>query len=158
MACGGHMTSNTIKSVRDWLEARLAPPDHKDASGIKLRRVRLAIICAAVFAVALGVRILHWQDSYVEIERGEGLISSLVNPYRAEVARMFDDKEADPRDARMILHPPGYSILIATIYGEQPGGESYRALRLIQIICDSAAAVMIFLIAAELFPLLLAAL
>src|SRR3954465_9323285 len=115
---------NKIENARVWLEARPAPPYHRDSSEIQPRRIRLAMICAAVFAVALGVRLLHWQDSYVEIERGEGLISSLVNPYRAEVARMVDGggmlfpgKDADPRDARMILHPPGYSVLIAAVYG-----------------------------------------
>ena len=70
---------------------------------------------------------------------------------------LFPGKDVDPRDARMILHPPGYSILLAAIYGGQTPGETYRSLRLIQIICDSGAAVAILLIAAELFRLSVAA-
>src|SRR5215216_5397114 len=165
-----HSTRSIITRLRFWLETHLLASDLRrgaehGAPQIKPRKIRFTLICLIVFSLALAVRVLHLQDSHVAIEREEGLLSSLINPYRAEVARMIDDggwlfpgKEVDPRDARMIVHPPGYSILIAAIYGGQASGGSYQSLRFLQIICDSAAAVMISLIAAELFPVALAAL
>jgi len=60
----------------------------------------------------------------------------------------------DPSDATMILHPPGYAILIAGIY--RYFGTSEANIQLLQIVCDSAAAVLIFLIAGELLPLAMA--
>src|SRR5215213_5285224 len=119
---------DVIKGARFWLEAHLLAGDlragtEKDAPQMRPRLIRFTTICLIVFSLALAVRILHLQDSHVAIAREEGLLSALINPYRAEIARMIDDggwlfpgKEVDPRDARMILHPPGYSILIAAIY------------------------------------------
>ena len=53
-------------------------------------------------------------------------------------------------DAMILTHPPGYPILIAVIY--RISGHSDRALRLFQIACEAAAAVLVFLIAARLVP------
>ena len=53
-------------------------------------------------------------------------------------------------DAMILAHPPGYPIVITTIY--KISGNSDRALRLFQIACDAAAAVLVFLIAARLIP------
>lgn len=51
----------------------------------------------------------------------------------------------------MILsHPPGYPIVIATIY--KISGNSDRALRLFQIASEAVTAVLVFLIAAHLVP------
>jgi hypothetical protein len=93
----------------------------------------------------------------VDFERGESLATKLVKPYHNEAERMAEDGGAlfprsavDRGDARMIVHPPGYSMLIRVFYGPYSADESYRGLRLAQIICDSACTVLIFLIAAEL--------
>jgi hypothetical protein len=53
-------------------------------------------------------------------------------------------------DATILTHPPGYPIVIAIIY--KISGNSDRALRLFQIACEAAAAVLAFFIAARLIP------
>lgn len=63
---------------------------------------------------------------------------------------LFPDGPVDTSDARMIAHPPGYSILMAAVYSVF--GERDSALRLAQILCDAAAAVALFFIAVELLP------
>ncbi len=60
-------------------------------------------------------------------------------------AYLLDDPPAD-----LLGHPPGYPILLALIY--RLAGETDLATQLFQMICDSLAAVMIFLIAIELLP------
>ncbi|HEY3138650.1 MAG TPA: glycosyltransferase family 39 protein, partial [Blastocatellia bacterium] len=57
-------------------------------------------------------------------------------------------------DARMLVHPPGFGILLAALYAAF--GESDKPMKLVQVICDAAAAAMIVLIASQLFPLLVA--
>lgn len=53
-------------------------------------------------------------------------------------------------DELILMHPPGYPIVIAIIY--KFSGNSDAALRLFQIACDAAAVVLVFLIAARLIP------
>jgi hypothetical protein len=119
--------------------------------------VHLALGCTAVFVLALGVRLLHWQDSSIEVWRGQSMIMTMGTTYEPEASNMLKDGYIlfprvfkDPSDATLILHPPGYAILIAGIY--RWFGTSEANIQLLQIICDSAAAVMVFLIAGELLP------
>lgn len=148
-----------------WLRARLVTPA---SEGVipqpESQRIQLVIICSVIFFVALGVRLLQWQDQMGEIQREDAPLTSLVRPYVQEVNRMRDDgsilfpsRPVESQDARMILHPPGYSILMSLIRKDWESGRSFALLRLLQVVCDSAAAVMIFLIAAQLFPSGLAA-
>ena len=58
---------------------------------------------------------------------------------------LLDDPPAD-----LLGHPPGYSILLALIY--RLASEKDLPVQLFQMICDSLAAVMIFLIAIQLLP------
>ena len=101
---------------------------------------------------------LHWQDIRADIQREGAMLTNVVNPYLLEVNRMRDDgsilfpvRPLDRQDARMILHPPGYSILMSAIREDWQSGNSFALLRWLQVVCDSAAAVMIFLIAAQFF-------
>jgi hypothetical protein len=50
----------------------------------------------------------------------------------------------------MIVHPPGYSIVMAISF--KLFGENDAPLRVLQLTADSVSAVLVFLIAAELFP------
>ncbi len=66
-------------------------------------------------------------------------------------------REIDQGGAELLVHPPGYSALIAlliTIFGDSDN--SLQAAQLLQMTCDAAAAVMVFVVALELFPLGLA--
>lgn len=126
-----------------------------------LRRRHALCICAFLFLVAVGVRLLHWQDSYVEIARGEPWMSDLVRQYIGEAQRMregggilFPREKFDPGDARFVVHPPGYSMLMAAVFSFV--GDSNSAMRWVQIVCDGFSVVMVFLIACELLNAVIA--
>ncbi|HJQ71433.1 MAG TPA: glycosyltransferase family 39 protein [Blastocatellia bacterium] len=147
--------SATLNSSREWIGARLAPDE--ESIPARSRRRRILIACAIIFVIAAGVRLLQWQDLRISLEQGKPFATLLIRPYQREVSRMAEDgglvfpsKAVDPTDARMIVHPPGYSILLKLIYGDNPSEESYARLRLAQIFCDAATTVLAFLIAAEL--------
>lgn len=117
------------------------------------------LVCLLVFLAALSIRALHWQDSRVEIAEGRTLLTGLVRSYRAEARRivyeggvLFPSQPIDSGDARMIVHPPGYPILLVAMYGEKVSSSSFDEIRLLQIVCDAICAVLVFLIAAELLP------
>jgi hypothetical protein len=148
--------SNRLKAgvtgASEWLTAQLAP-----RGGVRLTRVRLALICAAIFLAALGVRLLYWQDNAVEMSLKDMLSRNMALQYRREARRMLDEgtilfprEHVDPGDARMIIHPPGYSIVMAVSF--KLFGETESPLRVLQIMCDAAAAVVLFFIALELLP------
>jgi hypothetical protein len=139
--------------LTEWLDARLA--QHKIS---ELSRVRLALICAAIFLSALGVRLLYWQDMALEMSTQDTLSRNMATQYRREARRILEDgtilfphEPINPGDARLIVHPPGYSIVMAASF--KLFGETETPLRMLQVICDSTAAVIVFFIAAELLPL-----
>ncbi len=115
---------------------------------------RLIWVSALIFVVAAGLRLLHWQDNFATLEAGGTFLADIDRPYKAERQRLiadgsllFPNRPMENGDARMILHPPGYSILLLMF------GDANTALRLFHIGCDSLAAVLIFLIVAEILPL-----
>ncbi|HEY3138652.1 MAG TPA: glycosyltransferase family 39 protein [Blastocatellia bacterium] len=139
--------------LAEWLGARL--PSRKPA---ELGVVRLALICSAIFLSALGVRLLYWQDTALELSTQDTLSRNMATQYRREARRILQDhtilfprEQIDPGDARLIIHPPGYSIVMAASF--RLFGETERPLRWLQVTFDSASSVMVFFIAAELLPL-----
>ena len=142
--------------TRAWLAAQLAPGDLS-----QLTRFTLAAICAAIFSAGLGVRLLYWQDNAVDLSLTDTLSRNMALQYRREARLMLEEgrilfprKQVDPGDARMIIHPPGYSMVMAASF--KLFGETEPPLRVVQIISDAAAAVLVFFIAAELLPLTIA--
>lgn len=110
-----------------------------------------------IFITSIGVRLLHWQDERLDFQRQESLSTTLITGYEREANRMLEQgtilyprEPVDTGDARMLVHPPGYSVLIAAF--QKMSGDAHTGLRLAQIICDSIAAILVFLIAAELLP------
>lgn len=145
-----------VSVASKWMTAQLA-----GSSVSQLTPVRLATICAAILFTALGSRILYWQDGAVELSLYDTLSRNMARQYRREARRMlgegtilFPREQVDPSDARMIVHPPGYSIVMAASF--KLFGETETPLRLLQIICDAGAAVLVFIIASELLPLAVA--
>lgn len=138
-----------------WIPEQLTLRDatqHSDS-----RRIHLAGICTAIFLLALGVRLLHWHDSYAEIAEKGQWSSGIARHYQSEARRMLDEggilfpnRPVDPGDARLILHPPGYSAMIAAIFALF--GDSESRVRMLQIIFDALSAVLVFFIAAEVLP------
>jgi len=112
--------------------------------------------CTSIFVVALGIRALHWQDSYVELGQKGPWMSDHARHYTSEALRILNEggiliprEPVDPGDARTILHPPGYSAFMAGIFAVW--GNSDFAVRLSQVVFDAFSALMVFFIAAELF-------
>jgi len=108
-----------------------------------------------IFFSALGVRILHWQDSHVEIVAGKTSLGGVFNRYEKEARRILEERAIlfptqppSNGDARMLVHPPGYSILLAAIYLFED--DPRPVLWLVQILFDGLAALLVFAIALEL--------
>src|SRR5262245_59254414 len=79
-------------------------------------RIGLTLAISSIIFISLGVRVLHWHDSYVGIAEGTNWNPMIARNYQNEARRMreegrilFPRGEVDPGDARLILHPPGYS-------------------------------------------------
>jgi hypothetical protein len=156
---------NWRKATLEWLAKRLAEPSSLDPQShpfIK-RNAPLLITCALIFFIAFGVRLLQWQDMRVETLQEDSIATTLVGLYEKEAKRMDEDggvlfpsKQIDPGDASMLIHPPGYSILLRWLYGTEHPSNHYFALRMIQVIGDAVSVLILFLITAELFPFALA--
>jgi hypothetical protein len=137
-----------------WLRETLAVEVSTDA---RPARTHFLAMCVCVFLIALGVRLLYWQDNRVEIERGKTLATGLAKHYEGEAQRMIDEGRVlfprdfvDAGDVRLIIHPPGYSILMAAVL--RAVDNSTNPLILFQIIGDALAAVLVLMIALELLP------
>lgn len=117
------------------------------------RRQRI-IIAALVFLSAFGVRLLVWQNKRAEVPHVQTGVAANYKHLARELQKngfaSFFDPASTSSDPDLLGHPPGYSILLALIY--RLAGETDFAAQLFQIVCDSLAAVMIFLIAIELLP------
>ena len=140
-------------------------PAEIEESTVQSQRVRLALLCATVFILAAGVRLLHLADHFTEIERGSSFLTSIVKPYRQDALQMLEDrsffaskKQEDSGATRMLLHPPGYALLLLSIYGSAEPNDSYRVIRLLQIAADALASALVLLIAAEVLNLWIAVL
>lgn len=120
----------------------------------KINRRRLLVICAVVFIVAVGVRLLHWQNNWLTIDN---VMNKTAARYQEE-AQFLTDRDlksfvrgrSQEPDSGMLIHTPGYPILIAIVHAVT--GHSNLALRLVHIACGAAAAVLVLLITVELLP------
>jgi Dolichyl-phosphate-mannose-protein mannosyltransferase len=116
------------------------------------------VICLVIFLLTFGVRVLSWHDTRLEV----GKVQTAVTADYKRVAQLlreggvnsFLSRSSPLSDLNNLGHPPGYSILLALI--NSAFGESDSAIQFVQITCDSLAAVFIFLIVAELLPLVAA--
>jgi 4-amino-4-deoxy-L-arabinose transferase-like glycosyltransferase len=112
-------------------------------------RSQRVIIASLIFLAAFGVRLVVWQNKRAEAP----LVQSGVAENYKQLARLlrqnglasFFDASSTTSNPDLLGHPPGYSILLALIYAV--AGETDFAAQLLQMVCDSLAAVTIFLIA-----------
>jgi Dolichyl-phosphate-mannose-protein mannosyltransferase len=117
-------------------------------------RRRQAIIGLIIFSVALGVRLLSWHDTRQEVWKVQTVVAE---DYR-RTARIlleggvgaFLSRSSPLADPNTLGHPPGYSILMALLFTVT--GESDTSIQFFQIVCDALAAVLVFLLVAELLP------
>ena len=143
-------TLSGVTRLRDQLSQQFANRPSLKRNGD--RRGRLAIACVLVFLIAVGIRVLQWQDN-----RRESGLGSLTHSYLNQAEQLLDGEGMlfprnydDPTNAQLLVHPPGYSIFAAAVF--KVFGNSRDGLTITQIIADGAATVMVVLIAAELFP------
>ena len=145
----------THSGMRADEEAKQGPVIYES----RWRSARLSI-CFLIFLAALGVRLLSWHDTRLEV----GKVQTGVTADYKRVAELlreggvasFLSSSSPLSDLNTLGHPPGYSILLALIHSLF--GESDTPIQFVQMICDALAAVVILLIVAELLPLSVAAL
>lgn len=151
-----HKLKTAYFAATQWLGAHLA----RNGPG-NFSRLQVAAICAVIFLSALGVRLLYWQDGALELSSNDTLSQNMARQYRREARRMLEERSilfprqaVEPGDAKMVIHPPGYSVVMAATFSFF--GETESPLRWLQIICDALSSVLILLIAMELLPMAVA--
>ncbi|CAN5885932.1 hypothetical protein BH18ACI4_BH18ACI4_11770 [soil metagenome] len=128
-------------------------PERPDATQRSSLRQRI-IVAGLIFLSAFGIRLLVWQNKRTEIFQ----VQSRVTENYKHLARLLQQNglaslfnpSSTTSNPDLLGHPPGYSILLSLIY--RLAGEMDVAAQIFQVICNSLAAVMIFLIAIELLP------
>jgi hypothetical protein len=117
-------------------------------------RARL-LIGLAIFLLAFGVRVLSWHDTRLEVGKVQTVVVAdyqrVAGLLRDGGLRSFFSSSSPLADLNNLGHPPGYSILIAVV--QSVFGSSDSAVQFAQIAGDALAAVMIFLIVADVLPL-----
>lgn len=109
-----------------------------------------------VLLLSAGVRLLYWQDVAPDLSLHDTLSQNMALQYRREARRMLEEgtllypRNHPGTDARMIVHPPGYSLVMALSF--KLFGENDTPLRVLQLTADAISAVLVFLIAGEFFP------
>ncbi|HWO01864.1 MAG TPA: glycosyltransferase family 39 protein, partial [Blastocatellia bacterium] len=123
------------------------------------RPILIVSMCAAIFLLALGIRLLCWQDNAEKLRLNASTFPLMDPQYKLEVERMYDEggflfpREHNPRNARMLLHPPGYALLVATISGKEVDERTFAKARYVNVLCDSLSVVIVLLIVMALLPL-----
>jgi hypothetical protein len=114
-----------------------------------------AAICAFIFLLAFSVRSLTWHDTRFEVGKVQSSVAGdyqrVAELLRQEGLRGFFSSSSSLADLNNLGHPPGYSILVALV--RAVFGNSHAAVQFTQIVFDSFAAVLLFLIVFELFSL-----
>jgi hypothetical protein len=120
----------------------------------KTSRKRFVLFVALVFVLAFGARLLYWSDLRVEATRVEWAVTA---GYKHNARLLVQEglpslwsTSSAWSSPRMLLHPPGYAIILSLIF--RVFGESDAAIQIFQLTCDAVGAVVVLLIAAELFP------
>ena len=72
-------------------EAFLGRSDYLTPPGEQMGRRRVALAGLTIFILALGVRLLHWQDIRSEQLTGESIATTLVDHYQQEALRIASE-------------------------------------------------------------------
>src|SRR3989454_12477826 len=112
------------------------PLNESESTNLRHRYSRLrsrGAIAIAIFLVAFGVRVLSWHDTRLEV----GKVQTAVTGDYQRVAQLlrqggvasFLSSSSPLSDLNTLGHPPGYSILIASI--SSVFGESNTAVQFV---------------------------
>lgn len=131
-----------------------APTDgaHVPSQARRFETRRKLLAFALVFAAAFCVRLLCREDARTEARA----VQSAVTENYKQQARLVNENGAlsfftpgsPTNDPDLLGHPPGYPFVLALVY--RLFGESDACVQILQIVCDSLAAALVLLIAAEL--------
>jgi len=116
---------------------------------------RRILILVLIFFTALGVRLLNWQSHRTKVSEVQTYVvlnykhlAKLI--YQNGFASLYD-ASSSTSNPDLLGHPPGYPILLSFIYKVFPASDS--AVQILQAALDSLCALILFLLAAEFFPL-----
>src|SRR5437867_12278407 len=114
---GAKPLGKSLKMIADDLATRVSPGSPQTASS-RSRQLTIGSLLA-IFLIALGVRFLHWQDSHADILESKYALTGVFLRYDREATRMLEQKSIlfpsippESGDARLIVHPPVYSIIL----------------------------------------------
>ena len=131
------------------------PSSSHNAREDSSRRRRKFFAIAIIFFASLGFRLLCWHDVRFEVWKVQTSVTnnykSLAHLLRENGAASFFDRASTTSNPDLLGHPPGYPIFMAVAY--KTINESDITIQILQMIGDSLAAALLFLIAAEIFPL-----
>lgn len=121
-------------------------------SELGMSRISILKLCLLLFVISAGIRVVVWQNNKVEMAGVQWGLTELYKNDAKYLAtgefRLFLAGPNPPSDATVLLHPPGYPIFIGINY--LLWGEN-EAFVIVQILLNSLAPVLIFLIAMGLF-------
>ncbi len=116
------------------------------------------LVCLTLFMVSAGVRLIVWQNNKVGMDEVQHVVTAIYFQDSTTLLRgdlqTFIAGPNPPSDATILLHPPGYPILIAAVGSLFEG---ITAFRTVQILINSLAPILVFLIAFTSFGFLTAA-
>jgi len=118
-------------------------------------KTKLAL-SVVVFAVSLGVRVLHYQDMLPVLRAGQlqnwslsQMIDLQARVIMAGGGYLFPNNFTDLGDGTLLWYPPGYPVIVSIIY--RTLGAAYESVQKVQCVWDSLSAVLVSLIASSLF-------
>jgi 4-amino-4-deoxy-L-arabinose transferase-like glycosyltransferase len=105
-------------------------------------RKEAAAVCLFLILLALCVRFLSWQDNRLDATQVEWGVTA---EYK-ETAQLLSEGQLQAylNNPYFLTHPPGYALMLAVLF--KFFGDSDVALQIIQILCDAAAVIVVFLI------------
>jgi hypothetical protein len=96
----------TVTGLRRWFSKQPENlPLDRDPEVSKPRRSSLLIQCLLIFFLALGVRVLTWQDNRLEVWRVQTFVTSDYKDSARQLAS--GDYRAFVSDLNHMEHPPG---------------------------------------------------
>jgi hypothetical protein len=136
-----------VTRLRAWLAASLVTRSDESQPS-KTHNQQFLAACLLIFLLALGVRLLTWHDLRLDVWKVQTYVTSDYKYSAYLLARR--DFKTFLTDINRMGHPHGYPIVLAAIF--KVYGDSDDAIQLLQIVGDSIAAVVVFLIVFELLP------
>src|SRR2546423_2117965 len=101
------------------------------------RYLRIGVTCAALFLLALGVRLFYWQDN-----RQGFVFTGMAEEYKAHAQVLYEGDlmrflrgDDPPSDANFVKHPPGYPLFVAAVW--KLFGRTDRSLRAVHVALDA---------------------